>query len=90
MTNEDELYRRLRNLIGRKSLLDGSEWLVLEILPEEEALVLCRISAGTAPIQTDAYGNALRRVPETRLLRYADADGITDEALALLGALQPV
>jgi hypothetical protein len=87
--DENELYRRLRALVGRTAMLDGVEWQVLEVLPDEEALVLYRLSAGTVPIQPDAYGNASRRAPETRLVRYADTEGITDEALVLLGALQP-
>jgi len=89
MVNE-ELYRRLRALSGRRALIDGIEWCVCEILPDEDALVLRRTTAGETPIQTNAYGGASRRAPETWLVRYTDAQGdLTEEARTVLSALQP-
>lgn len=89
--SDTELHHRLHALVGRRCrFFDGDEWQVIDILPEEHSLVLGRSSPSTSPIQTDAFGNALRRAPETRVVRYTDDDGeITEEALLLLASFQP-
>jgi hypothetical protein len=89
--SDPELYRRMRALVGRRCrLFDGDEWQVIDILAEQHSLVLGRPSRSGSPIQTDAFGNALRRAPETRVVPYIDEDGeITEEARLLLASLQP-
>lgn len=86
-----ELHHRLRALVGRRCrLFGGDEWQVIDILPEEHSLVLSRSSRSMSPIQTDAFGKALRRAPETRVVPYIDDNGeITEEAQLLLASLQP-
>lgn len=86
--NSHELYLRLRVLVGRHCLLEDGEWQILDILEDETALVIQRLS-GSGGIQSDAYGNPLRMAPETRTVRYTDETGqISDEAGALLASLQ--
>jgi hypothetical protein len=89
--NDAEFYRRMRVLVGRRCrFFDGEEWQVLDVLPEEHCLVLGRSRRTGSPIQADAFGNALRRAPETRIVTCVDENGeISEEALMLLESLQP-
>lgn len=89
--DDSEFYRRMRVLVGRRGrFFDGDEWQIIDILPDEQSLVLGKTRQTGPPIQTDAFGNALRRAPETRIVPYVDDSGeITEEARILLESLQP-
>ena len=86
-----ELTRRMRALVGRRCVLSDGEWQVLDVLPDEDSIVIRRVGAGAgpSPVQADAWGNATRRAPETRIVPFTDDNGdISAEAEALLRALQ--
>ena len=68
---------------------DGEEWQIVDILPEKHSLVVAKRGRQGSPIQADAFGNALRRAPEHRVVPYVDDAGeITEEASLLLASLQ--
>jgi len=81
----DDLVQRLRTLTGQHfSFLDG-EWRLIEVLGAEDALVLQRIGSHDQ-VQSDQYGQPLRRTPQTLTLPLSgdDAEGYSEEVLALL------
>ena len=86
-----EFLSRTRALIDRECTLGGERWKVLEVLSDEPGIVLRRAGAeGETPIQADAYGNPLRRAPETRIIPMFDQEGVlTPEAREVLLLLQP-
>ncbi len=86
---DDEFFRRLRRLLGRRCRHLGRPCTLLDILTEEAAIVL-RCDGGTPPIQTDQFGRALRRAHETELVPLFDTGGggLSADALDLLAALE--
>lgn len=59
-----ELLDTLHAFLGREVVFDGVHCQVIDVLSDGPSLVLSRL--GTAGIiQTDQYGDARRRVPET-------------------------
>lgn len=69
------LHRNLRKLVGRRYRYLSDEWVLIDILAEEDCIVLQRLSGGQPnPLQGDQYGHARRRVPETLTLPISDAD----------------
>jgi hypothetical protein len=75
--------------VGRKSSWRNDQWLILDVVTSEQSLVLQRLGRTHGPIQTDAFGNANRRAPETLVLEYLDESGeIAEEALELLAGVQ--
>ena len=88
--NDQEFMRRLRKLIGRRCRHLGQSCTLIEILAEE-AVIILRCEGGTAPIQTDQFGQPFRRAAETRQIPLLDEDGenLSAELLDLLGTFYP-
>ena len=87
--NDKEFFRRLRKLIGRRCRHLGQRCTLVEVL-ELEAAVVLRCEEAVPPIQTDQFGQALRRASETIQVPVMDADGdnLSVEVLDLLSAFQ--
>ncbi|WP_043107769.1 hypothetical protein [endosymbiont of unidentified scaly snail isolate Monju] len=69
------LHRNLRKLIGRRYRYLSDDWVLIDILGDEDCVALQRLpSGGPNPLQTDQYGLARRRVPETLTLPISSAD----------------
>jgi len=82
-----ELHQKLRQLVGQKFHYQGQEWLLIEILVEEDLLVLCRQGdCEESAIQVNQYGLASRRTQMTMTIPISDVSGqYSQEALELLG-----
>jgi hypothetical protein len=69
------LHRNLRKLVGRRYRYLSDDWVLIDILGDEDCVVLQRLPGGEPkPLQTDQYGLARRRVPETLTLPISSAD----------------
>ena len=87
--NDKEFFRRLRKLIGRRCRHLGQLCTLVEVL-EREAAVVLRCEESVPPIQTDQYGQPLRRASQTRQVPVLDIDGenLSAEVLDLLTAFE--
>jgi hypothetical protein len=87
--NDEEFFRRLRILIGRRCRHLGYLCTLVEVL-EREATVILRCEEALPPIQADQFGQPLRRAAETRQVPVLDDDGenLSAEILDLLTALE--
>ena len=82
----NDLHQRLRSLIGQRFEYLSQEWLLIEVLVDEDRLVLRRLHS-QAPLQTDQYGQARNHGVETLSLPISDADdpdSYSEELLQLL------
>lgn len=82
-----EAYQRLRPLQGQCFDYLARRWRLIEILPEQDSLVLMEDDRTAAnAIQTDLYGQASRRAPQTLCLNISDAsgNGYSEELIELL------
>lgn len=88
--DDQEFYRRMRKLIGRRCRHLQQNCTLLEVLADEGLLIL-RCEEGIRPIQADQFGQALRRASETVQIAVLEEDRetLTPEALELLVSLQP-
>ncbi|MES9900162.1 MAG: hypothetical protein ABW148_14240 [Sedimenticola sp.] len=83
---DDQLFiDRIRPLIGNRFRYLGQTWVLIEVLADEENLVLADTSQD-GPIQTDQYGQALRRGPENLLVPLFgdDPESFSEELLEVL------
>jgi len=87
----DNLHRRLLSLIGTRFSYQGELWLLTEVLPMEDAVVLTRGASAASPIQLDQYGAPNRRGPESLTLPLSSPDGAdySEELKDLLAGRQP-
>jgi hypothetical protein len=87
--NDQEFFRRMRKLIGRRCRHLGQRCMLIDVLADEGTLIL-RCEEGEPPVQSDQFGHALRRAYETREVAVFDADGdtLTPETLDLLAAFE--
>jgi hypothetical protein len=60
---DQEVLRRLRNLIGRDCAYLGRRCLIIDVVSEEGALIL-QTREGPPPIQVDQYGHPTNRANE--------------------------
>jgi len=66
-------YQNLRKLLGQHFRYLSDEWILIDILMDEDRVVLQRVGAGSSPqLQADQYGHARRHVPETLTLPILD------------------
>lgn len=81
------LHQNLRKLIGQHYHYLSDEWVLIEILADEDCIVLQRADLNAAPqLQADQYGHARRHVPETLTLRISneqDPETYSDELMLL-------
>lgn len=82
---DKQLIQRLRPLIGNHYHYLQQDWSLIEILADEGSLVLSSLT-DEPTIQTDQFGYAARRGPETLLVPIfnQDADSYSDELQDLL------
>jgi len=67
------LHQNLRKMIGQHYRYLSDEWVLIEILADEDRVVLQRKGPGAAPrLQADQYGRATRHAPETLTLPISD------------------
>ena len=82
-----QLHQNLRKLVGQHFRHLSDEWVLIEILADEDSIVLQRAGMDAAPrLQADQYGHARRHVPETLTLRISaegDPDTYSDELMLL-------
>lgn len=87
---DQRFIKRLRTLIGRECTHLGKPCRVIEVLPDEGALVL-ELQEALPPIQTDQYGQAVARgveIIEVPLFGRTREE-LSEEILDLLITLQP-
>lgn len=68
------MQNRLTQLIGKQFSYQGSTWLLIEVMPEQDSLVLRELDE-LKTIQNNQHGSANRRSPETLTLKISDTDG---------------
>ena len=83
------MYEKLLQLVGKKFAYLGSNWLLIEIMPELDSLVLKRLDSEKR-VQTNQYGGAHRYSNETLTLKISNPDtqGYSDEITILLSGIQ--
>lgn len=83
------LHQNLRRLIGQHYRYLSDEWILIDVLAEEDRVVLQRADPDATPrLQTDQFGRAWRHVPETLTLAISspeDPETYSEEMLLLLG-----
>lgn len=70
---------QLRTCIGRELEFDGQHCRIIELLEDGPALVLA-CATSSSVIQPNQYGDATRRVDQTRTVKVLNEDGETYHA----------
>jgi hypothetical protein len=85
---DDSIHQRLRALIGRRFCYGGEDWLVIDVLADDDAVVLQRVGTSSGPIQADLYGQAARRVSDTLVLPVSgdSPDQLSQDIIDLLNS----
>ncbi len=80
-----EIYEKLAKLIGKSFSYLDCNWLLIEILPEQDSLVLRRLDAQKR-VQANQYGSANRFCNETLTMKISGLQehGYSDEIKTLL------
>ena len=79
-----EIYEKLAKLIGKTFSYRDCNWLLIEILPEQDSLVLRRLDAQKR-VQANQYGSANRFCNETLTMKIsAPEDNIYSEEITAL------
>lgn len=83
------MHNRLTPLIGSRFLYRGRTWLLVEVMRSEDALVITpekTFQGRPEPVQTDQYGQAIRRCPECLTLPISgtDEDSYSEAVMELL------
>lgn len=84
MTNITLTFEQLRRMIGVRVRHQGVDCVVIEVLEDNVALVL-QVAEGEGTIQSNQFGDARRRVPQTFSVPILDAahDALHPDFLAL-------
>lgn len=82
------MHDKLEQLVGKSFNYLGCQWILIEILPELDSLVLRRLDAAKR-VQTNQYGGANRFCDETLTLKITDPDtmGYSEEITTLLSGI---
>ncbi len=87
------LHSRLRGLIGQHYRYLSDEWVLIDILSEEDRLVLQKADPHALPsLQNDQYGQARRMTSETLTLPISspdDPDSYSEELMLLFQGRLP-
>lgn len=86
-----QLHRKLRQLIGQQFLYLGEIWILIEILPDMDSVVLRRCGdCGRETVQQNQYGMPNRRSGDTLTLPVSgpDGEGYSQDILLLLEGRQ--
>ena len=87
------LHQKLRQLVGKRFDYLSCTWNLIEILEEEDKVVLQRLDANaSSALQSDQYGQAMRRGPETLTLPISsktEAGQFSEALLLVLRGKQP-
>jgi len=81
------LHKKLRRLVGQEFTYLSCKWRLIDILGEEDQVVLQRLETTHRSLQSDQYGQASRRCPETLTMPISgdnDPDDFSEELLLLL------
>lgn len=84
-------HHKLRRLIGERFRYVDQVWVMVEVLPDSDRVVLQPCTdCGQAPVQGTAFGLPGRRVSQTLSLRISDpsGEGYSDDLLLLLEGRQ--
>lgn len=65
---------QLRGMIGIQLYHNNNACIVIEVLEDGPSLVIQHIQLGSSTIQSNQYGNAHRRTPETYCIPVLSAD----------------
>lgn len=65
---------QLRGMIGIQLYHNGKPSIVIEVLEDGPSLVIQHLDKNSSPIQSNQYGNAHRRTPETFCIPVLSAD----------------
>ena len=85
------LHKKLRNFVGHTFSYLSDEWLLIDVLISEDSVILQRKQhQSNHQLQTDQFGHARRRVPETLSIAISDDEGVgySEELLLLLQGKQ--
>lgn len=82
------MYEKLLKLVGKSFNYLGCNWLLIEILPELDSLVLRRLDA-QKQVQQNQYGSASRFSKETITLKITNpqTQGYSEELTLLLSGI---
>lgn len=81
------LHQKLRKLVGQEFTYLSCQWRLIDVLPDEDQVVLQRLDSDGHSLQSDQYGQASRRSPETLTLPISDhdnPDNYSEELLLLV------
>ena len=83
------MYNRLLNLVGKIFSYQGCRWLLIEVMPELDSLVLRRLDSDKL-VQTNQFGNANRLSHETLTLKISETNNqdYSQEVLILLSGIE--
>lgn len=82
------MYDRLAQLIGKQFSYLGCDWLLIEIMPELDSLVLRRLGQHNE-VQANQHGSPNRFCKETLTLKISNPDnqGYSEELTILLSGI---
>jgi len=81
------MYKKLMPLVGKHFSYLGIDWILIDILPEQDSLVLRRVGKASQ-VQSNQYGAASRMSKETITLKISDTEnGYTEEITTLLSGI---
>lgn len=78
------LHLKLRKLVGQRFRYLSDRWVLVDVLEAEDSVVLQRLADAAPLLQTDQFGQVLRRSAETLSLPISDGEGYSEELLLLL------
>jgi len=81
------LHQKLRKLVGKDFSYLSCDWRLIDVLADDDRLVLQRLRPGQHGLQSNQYGQASRRCPETLTLPISDPDDpetFSEELLLLM------
>jgi len=81
------LHQKLRKLVGQEFTYLSCRWRLIDVLGDEDQVVLQRLETNKHPLQSNQFGQANRRCPETLTLPISNSetpDNFSVELMLLL------
>lgn len=88
MMPSSPLHPKLRQLVGQRFRYLSEDWLLVEVLPDEDKVVLQRLGTRRTALQADQYGSPQRLSSEILSLPISSSEGYSEEMLLLLRGRQ--
>jgi hypothetical protein len=85
------MYEKIAKLVGKHFSYLGCTWIMIEVLPEADSIVLRRLDPQKC-VQANQYGTAQRLTQETLTIKISrpDNSAYTEELTAMLaGIIKP-